>query len=234
MDAYITTDAACETTCPDGSLPYFGNYVLNKDLQFCIFQFVFFEDLDLGDSGYYGEGNGVSGGLCRACDPKCTKCSGPLVCNECRGSRYLTPFFQCETSCPVGSYPHGEGKVGRACLPCPLGCASCTSEDTCLECTDDFFLAADQVCTKSCPDGFYGADSRDSVCTSFFAKRYNLGTFSEAASGMTDTVMMVSDTNPEKCCAACAAAEGCGGFEIVDGKCYMKGDLSKLTRHGGW
>ncbi|CAJ1378543.1 unnamed protein product [Effrenium voratum] len=199
VDAYITTDAACETTCPDG---------------------------------YYGEGNGVSGGLCRACDPKCTKCSGPLVCNECRGSRYLTPFFQCETSCPVGSYPHGEGKVGRACLPCPLGCASCTSEDTCLECTDDFFLAADQVCTKSCPDGFYGADSRDSVCTSFFAKRYNLGTFSEAASGMTDTVMMVSDTNPDKCCAACAAAEGCGGFEIVDGKCYMKGDLSKLTRQG--
>ena len=43
-------------------------------------------------------------------------------------------------------------------------------------------------------------------------------------------VVLVGEEPPENCCAACVAAEGCGGFELIDGNCHMKGNLGKLTR----
>ena len=72
-------------SCPLGQ---FLDLVSNKCLLAC-------------SSGQYGDSKD---GKCKACDPSCSTCSGPLAanCATCGTGKFLTPSLTCASTCPDG------------------------------------------------------------------------------------------------------------------------------------
>lgn len=72
---------------------------------------------------------------CADCHSSCSSCNGSSEsqCILCKPNRFSLEG-KCLTSCPDGFY--GD-KKRKECLPCPTGCATCSS-DTCLTCKADW------------------------------------------------------------------------------------------------
>lgn len=106
-------------------------------------------------SGYYRHGDGETGRTCQVCPGDFFNCIDATIGTECRNQKYLTASGTCENGCPVGTYPHGVGDLGRTCMPCGQNCAACSDGETCDQCTNSHYLTADHWCEDACPDGYY-------------------------------------------------------------------------------
>ncbi len=86
---------------------------------------------------------------CKPCHKDCETCTGNLAtqCAKCKEEHYYHQrICQPEVgSCPSGYFTEPIGE----CAPCPKGCKTCKSFDSCEECDDDWTLIKGSYCTPS-------------------------------------------------------------------------------------
>ena len=61
--------------------------------------------------GYFGDGTGDTGRICKTCSDDCNRCAGNSVCFECKNHKFLTPSDACDSECPEGYYPDFSGEA---------------------------------------------------------------------------------------------------------------------------
>ncbi|KAG5680505.1 hypothetical protein PVAND_010012 [Polypedilum vanderplanki] len=87
---------------------------------------------------------------CADCHASCASCNGSSEsqCIQCKPNRFSLDG-KCLLSCPDGHY--GD-KKRKECLPCPMGCATC-SNDKCIKCKDEWVKNKKDKCvTKGSND----------------------------------------------------------------------------------
>lgn len=112
------------------------------------------------------------------CVSPCVFCSSKDNCTSCIDGHYLNMNTQkciacaktCQT-CHNGSDTEclscfGDSQlVGGKCIGCSSSCAKCDINQNCIECNTNFFLFSG-ACVTKCPDGYYGANKKCSLCYS--------------------------------------------------------------------
>lgn len=104
---------------------------------------------------------------CADCHSSCSSCNGSseTQCILCKPNRFSLEG-KCLTSCPDGFY--GD-KKRKECLPCPTGCATCSS-DTCLTCKEDWVKNKKDKCvtkgSNNCDESEYSENGRCHSCHS--------------------------------------------------------------------
>lgn len=94
---------------------------------------------------------------CASCHLSCSTCNGSSEsqCITCRSGRFALDG-KCLNSCPAGYY--GD-KKRQECVPCPIGCATCSSNGICLTCKDNWVLNKKNKCivkgSDACDDSEY-------------------------------------------------------------------------------
>jgi hypothetical protein len=98
-------------------------------------------------------------GQCDLCDIACASCFIPFDPNSCNSCNQMFGFFNgsipnsCINSCGVNEILIGPPYT---CLPCDIGCASCTGFPTnCQTCVASYFLYG-TLCSTTCPNNYYG------------------------------------------------------------------------------
>uniref|UniRef100_A0A1B0AQK3 Furin-like cysteine-rich domain-containing protein n=1 Tax=Glossina palpalis gambiensis TaxID=67801 RepID=A0A1B0AQK3_9MUSC len=73
---------------------------------------------------------------CASCHSSCATCNGSAEsqCITCRSGRFAHDG-KCLNSCPDGFY---ADKKRQECIPCPTGCATCSSNGFCLTCQENW------------------------------------------------------------------------------------------------
>lgn len=179
---FLNPDGTCQDICPDGywQLPVSGGVgnscpLCAENCSLCTSPTVCQEcrnstylthyswcEVQCQD-GYYEEGAGHFGRVCKACPGTCNKCKAENYCTECKKSTYLTSLNACEQSCPIGFYPNRDREVGGECETCPEQCSQCTSASTCSECKDGLYLTPYGFCEDTCPLGHFARDGTAGV-----------------------------------------------------------------------
>ncbi|XP_041644401.1 extracellular matrix protein FRAS1 [Cheilinus undulatus] len=113
----------------------------------------------------------TSGQVCEACPPSCLSCSNSGRCESCDPWTLLSPdASQCVSTCPSGSYPHGNTR----CHYCHAACSECSgpTQHECMACSNPAALLKDGRCVSHCGNGFYSQGgvcyACDSSCASCF------------------------------------------------------------------
>ena len=185
-------------------------------------------------------GYGVSGGACDTCalttrDEKCAACTAS-VCEKCQTGFTLKDGKCAPIVCQSGTYLNGND-----CLPCPAGCAQCTSPDSCLACDigfepdgaqckaivcephtylkDNFCVSCLPHCDKcengdaclQCEKGYF-FDEAARACVLRVCER---GTFKDAETGECRACLTEHcSACDEKSCFGCTA-----GYTLMNEKC---------------
>ena len=101
------------------------------------------------------------------CIDSCLSClvTNKTMCTSCSLGYFLTVDGKCVAVCPVGTF--SDTKTG-SCLPCALGCVSCSDKpDICLKCTDPLEIVSENgQCIKksSCTGTGYFVSETDGKC----------------------------------------------------------------------
>ncbi|EAR93490.2 transmembrane protein, putative (macronuclear) [Tetrahymena thermophila SB210] len=111
---------------------------------------------------------------CLACISSCDVCSNENDCQKCSINSYLNYMNKCESDCPATFIKDdlnlicvcptnfrlqddkcvcdtGYSYVSGNCIKCPQNCDSCSSENTCIKCTPNYFLDFNNTCNTDCP-----------------------------------------------------------------------------------
>ncbi|KCV69787.1 hypothetical protein H696_03232 [Fonticula alba] len=99
---------------------------------------------------------------CHACHDTCAECAvpgDPATCTACGPARFLHAGI-CHTECPSGLW--ADARAGQ-CIPCPGGCASCSSADMCSACQPGHFLPPGSGTCLPC-DGSCGTCAEAGAC----------------------------------------------------------------------
>eukprot|EP00930_Biecheleria_cincta_P069288 TRINITY_DN57040_c0_g1_i1.p1 TRINITY_DN57040_c0_g1~~TRINITY_DN57040_c0_g1_i1.p1 ORF type:complete len:3579 (-),score=472.83 TRINITY_DN57040_c0_g1_i1:116-10780(-) len=158
------TCAACPTDCsmctsPDVCTECRNSKYLDTEAN-CI---------DACPTGWYGEGEGVTGRVCKKCQGDCETCTSADVCTKCK-TLILSTTGKCEATCPVGQYvkkPPPKWKClvdktkcsdkGLECKVCEGDCAECETERVCIKCKNNAYLTPSGTCAAECPATHYKA-----------------------------------------------------------------------------
>ncbi|KAL4500219.1 hypothetical protein ABPG73_011327 [Tetrahymena malaccensis] len=86
-------------------------------------------------------------GICILCskDLKCKTCKNEIVCTSCNITEYIQSNGYCG-ACQKGNYIDG-----RYCKNCQQNCIECSSQDTCTQCIEGYFLKSGncEACNSS-------------------------------------------------------------------------------------
>ena len=103
--------------------------------------------------------------VCQPCsDSLCVSCTA-TTCSVCTGNATLsTSTLPASCICNTGFY-----KNGTQCLPCPIGCATCTSPTACTSCQNSanatgFITRMNVTYNCRCIDGFFEVNTT-TVCS---------------------------------------------------------------------
>lgn len=107
-------------------------------------------------------------GTCQPCsDPLCVTCvTTSTTCTMCSGNSTLVTSSTSATSCVCID---GFYRSGGVCVPCPIGCATCTSPTACLTCansvnaTTGLATRGNTTVNCACLAGFYDVNTT-AVC----------------------------------------------------------------------
>ncbi|CAG9335718.1 unnamed protein product [Blepharisma stoltei] len=201
------------------------------------------------NTGYF-----VSGGVCVACNPPCSECSGtPDYCTSCYDATNMinnagtctcnnslktfnTASLTC--TCQAGYYALANGY----CMQCSAPCATCTSYSNCITCQDPtnmtlnggictctdpnkYFNSAALVC--QCSGGYY---SNAGVCT-----RCSLpcSTCSTSATYCTSCVDPIHMTPPTPTSGICACTDPNASYSTGSQKCLCNQGYYSDYSHNG-
>ena len=93
---------------------------------------------------------------CRLCHASCQNCTGKESnqCTRCHSNHTLADDGRCLENQPTIECEHREyfDREGFRCNPCPIKCASCSSNMTCTFCEDPFYLTTTGMCVEKCPN----------------------------------------------------------------------------------
>ncbi len=93
---------------------------------------------------------------CHSCHVSCLNCTGKESdeCSVCRSNYTLADDGHCIENQPILSCKHREyfDREGFRCNPCPMKCASCSSNSSCTRCEDPLYLTTDKECVEKCPN----------------------------------------------------------------------------------
>ena len=121
---------------------------------------------DACETGFYGQGAGISGRACKPCFTGCATCTESATCQSCvQPGLFLTSDRRaCVAKCPAGFYGASSG----VCTPCSMAdCAQCNTPTSCSVCGNSKSLAVDgKTCVSSCGTGFFTSGTGDTgrVC----------------------------------------------------------------------
>jgi hypothetical protein len=100
---------------------------------------------------------------CNNCNNKCKLCKSEIDCSSCDNKYiYFSLKNECLDECPIGYYKK-QNEISNLsikdsqynCQKCKKGCFTCTDENTCLSCEENYLIYKNN-CLEICPDGFYG------------------------------------------------------------------------------
>jgi hypothetical protein len=99
---------------------------------------------------------------CNNCNIKCKLCKSETDCSSCENKYiYFSLKNECLDECP-NSYYKKQNEINNLtikdsqyyCQKCKKGCMTCSNENTCLSCEENYFIYNNN-CLEICPDGFY-------------------------------------------------------------------------------
>uniref|UniRef100_A0A1A9VBT7 Furin-like cysteine-rich domain-containing protein n=1 Tax=Glossina austeni TaxID=7395 RepID=A0A1A9VBT7_GLOAU len=105
---------------------------------------------------------------CASCHSSCATCNGSAEsqCITCRSGRFAHDG-KCLNSCPDGFY---ADKKRQECIPCPTGCATCSSNGFCLTCQENWTRNKKGKCiitgSENCDESEYYDNSHCHPCHS--------------------------------------------------------------------
>eukprot|EP00439_Symbiodinium_sp_Y106_P000855 s231_g1.t1 len=176
---YLSRDQWCEVSCPDG---YYRNGTEDvgrsclrcpDSAMKCIGPALITECRDWlyltpdgtcsssCPEGTYPHGANSVGRRCESCVNDCVHCTRDNVCLQCRNSKYLTPDFWCEATCPPGSWKNYSGAVGSRCEVCPGDFGACITPAYATECKNSKYLTHEATCQDACPNGYFPKGNGD-------------------------------------------------------------------------
>ncbi len=207
---------------------------------------------------------------CGACDDACHTCIGPLAtqCSLCRQGTFYHER-KCVQQCPPGFRPPSDDNNNnnnespyshRECLPCPHGCSSCNSDDTCQECSAEWsFSVSSGKCLpmghSDCPTGSFSDQNsvcRDchsscetckgssaESCLTCHSNEHPLLHINSCVDVCPASTFRSDSGRCEHCphaCRECTSAEKCtschSGYLLVDGRCAANCDESEYMSDG--
>lgn len=124
--------------------------------------------------------------MCEPCTFPCLTCSHTQInCTSCN-STIENPYYlfigRCLQICPNYTFPNSNGWACTTCIP---PCEMCSTNASCVSCTNGFYLF-NQTCSGVCPLGFVGLNKICTPCTNncskcsgspSFCLSCNLGTY---------------------------------------------------------
>ncbi|KRX07476.1 Insulin-like growth factor binding protein, N-terminal [Pseudocohnilembus persalinus] len=150
---------SCDSTCETCSGPASNECITCKSSPQHYFMSSDSSCYETCPDGYYSS-DITNPKSCEPCDISCATCTSNSVCQSCNSGYFLTNN-SCQSSCPDGQYPEN---ATNECTQCDSNCLTCTGPTStdCASCSNSpqkYFLASEQKCYATCPDGYFADEN---------------------------------------------------------------------------